>query len=753
MRGTAVFTSRLFSMAADTGTQTKQAEVVLQAQDYLKMLRNHWIESLIVFILVFVTCVLMTVMMTPTYQSAISFEIYYPNEVVSVPGGGDSRTPGTNTGNYMQTQHAVLLSDVHLESVAKELGEQSDSGASSLSAGAIRSMLRLKPQVGTNIVNVTATSTEPALARDVCNALVNVYIANREAEELGYIRDAREARSAVLAERRKILDRKAEVVRQIIRSGRYTQNIWAESGASSPVSTDAEEQTQSSLRQISESLKSEISQMEVHINHLLKLKDEALLSYVTRTGLLTAESYCSARVRELNEAFRREVEDRQQKLISGYGEKHPVILRIDEQHRSTREQLFEELLGMREAMSDQLDVKKAEFDKLAVRLEEARNKLRDKALEDQRVMHALQDYRQEKARFDRLENDAITDEMRMMSPRRCVKVFSRPVVAQVPSSPNYRLNLTAGAGVGLICAIVVAVLISYFDTSIKTLEDAERQLGLPVLGVIPQNAALLLLQEGADSPDVEAYRILRTNIELKKSLHRVNSIAVVSSNAGEGKTTTVSNLAYVFASAGYNVLMVDADLRRPRLAAYAELESELGLTNYLVGTHELKDVVFRTSAPNLYLLPSGPQTSDPSGLLSSHRMDQLLAEAAERFDIVLFDAPPVLGVSDASLLVSKVNATLIVLQPSKMPLKALLRTKMQIENAGGKLLGLVMNNVDISADTQYQYYTTYYSYYSHDTKRPEPTSTAENMAKETAKALAKSRKAEQKSAEVYDDEY
>lgn len=753
MRGTAVFTSRLFSMAADTGTQTKQAEVVLQAQDYLKMLRNHWIESLIVFILVFVTCVLMTVMMTPTYQSAISFEIYYPHEVVSVPGGGDSRTPGTDSGSYMQTQHVVLLSDVHLESVAKELGEQSESGASSLSAGAIRSMLRLKPQVGTNIVNVTATSTEPALARDVCNALVNVYVANREAEELGYIRDAREARSAVLAERRKILDRKAEVVRQIIRSGRYTQNIWAESGTSSPVSTDAEEQTQSSLRQISESLKSEISQMEVHINHLLKLKDEALLSYVTRTGLLTAESYCSARVRELNEAFRREEEDRQQKLISGYGEKHPVILRIDEQHRSTREQLFEELLGMREAMADQLDVKKAEFDKLAVRLEEARNKLRDKTLEDQRIMHALQDYRQEKARFDRLENDAITDEMRMMSPRRCVKVFSRPVVAQVPSSPNYRMNLTAGAGVGLICAIVVAILISYFDTSIKTLEDAERQLGLPVLGVIPQNAALLLLQEGADSPDVEAYRILRTNIELKKSLHRVNSIAVVSSNAGEGKTTTVSNLAYVFASAGYNVLMVDADLRRPRLAAYAELESELGLTNYLVGTHELKDVVFRTSAPNLYLLPSGPQTSDPSGLLSSHRMDQLLAEAAERFDIVLFDAPPVLGVSDASLLVSKVNATLIVLQPSKMPLKALLRTKMQIENAGGKLLGLVMNNVDISADTQYQYYTTYYSYYSHDTKRPEPTSTAENMAKETAKALAKSRKAEQKSAEVYDDEY
>lgn len=115
-------------------------------------------------------------------------------------------------------------------------------------------------------------------------------------------------------------------------------------------------------------------------------------------------------------------------------------------------------------------------------------------------------------------------------------------------------------------------------------------------------------------------------------------------------------------------------------------------------------------------------------------MDQLLSEVSKRFDVVFFDSPPVLGVSDASLLVSKVDATLVVLQPRKMPLKALLRTKSIIQNVGGQIMGLVMNNVDISADTQYQYYTTYYSYYTNDKQRKEPNVGAPRPAEPLASA-------------------
>jgi capsular exopolysaccharide synthesis family protein len=233
-------------------------------------------------------------------------------------------------------------------------------------------------------------------------------------------------------------------------------------------------------------------------------------------------------------------------------------------------------------------------------------------------------------------------------------------------------------------------------------------------------------------------------VELKKSLFKARTFAVVSANAGEGKTTTLCNLAYVFASAGYSTLMVDADLRRPRLDRYSEIHADVGLSNYLTSNMDLKDVVVKSQVPNLYLLPAGPLPNDPSGVLGSYRMTQLLGEVSKRFDIVLFDSPPVLGVSDSSLLVSKVDASLIVLQPRKMPLKALMRTKSIIQNVGGQIMGLVMNNVDISADTQYQYYTTYYSYYTNDNSRKEPVPASatkeampvESLPKEAVAAVA-----------------
>ncbi len=524
----------------------------------------------------------------------------------------------------------------------------------------------------------------------------------------------------MLRARQDELERKADVVRQYIHSGKYITHMWQAGGGATPQSSSSEEQVYQQLANSRLQLQSEISQMTVHISKLQQLKDADLLGYVTRTGLLSAESYSSAKVRELYAQYQKEDADRAQMLLSGYGERHPAILRLDEQHKTTQERLYEELVGMRDAMVDQLAVKKSELETMENRVREARNKLRDKTLEDQKVQNALQEYNAEKQRFDKLESDYEADKMRMTTPRLYTKVYRQATLPGAPSSPNVRLNLIGGAIVGIIAGIVVAFVYNYFDTSVKSLEDAERYLGLPVLGVIPQDAGLLILH-GGNGPDAEAYRILRTNIELKRSLFKATTYAIVSSSAGEGKSTTLINLAYGFAQAGYSTLMIDADLRRPMLARYAEVNGDVGLLNYLTGAAELKDVVFQTEVPNLYLMPSGPLPSDPSGVLGSYRMDNLLTEAAKRFDVVFIDSPPILGISDSSLLVSKADATILVLQPRKMQLKALLRAKGVIQNAGGSLMGLVMNNVDITGDTQYQYYTTYYAYYSQGDAKVEAT--------------------------------
>ncbi len=716
---------------SESTTSSTRAEAVLHAQDYLQVLRSRWKEAMLVFLLVFVCCAVITKTMTPMYSSSMRFEILMPKDLINVAVGDVNPVQQAvdGSGSYMMTQFEALVSENNLIAVANKLGLPSEWKVDEQTAARMLSgSIRIAPLRGTNIVDVSVSHSDPKLAQRICEEVAECYKEVRKDDEDALINEAINKRYEVLRSRQDELERKADVVRQYIRAGKYISRIWSDNGVGTPVSSSSEEQVVDQLRNQREALVTEISQMTVHIDQLQKLKDAELLSYVTRQGLLSAESYCSAKVRELNNQYQQEEQDRTQKLLSGYGERHPVILRLEEQHRNTKERLYEELAGMRDAMVDQMDVKKAELAMVENRFREAKNNLRDKTLEDQKVQNALQEYAAEKRRFDKLESDYEADKMRMTTPRLYTKIYSRPVLAGAPSSPNVRLNLIAGAVVGIIAGIVVAFVYNYFDTSVKTLEDAERHLGLPVLGVIPQDAGVLIRQ-GGTGPDAEAYRILRTNIELKKALFKATTFAVVSSSAGEGKTTTLINLAYVFAQAGYSTLMIDADLRRPMLARYAEVQSNVGLLNYLTGEKELKEVVFRTDVPNLYLLPSGPLPNDPSGVLGSYRMETLLNEAAKRFDVVFIDSPPVLGISDTSLLVSKADATLLVLQPRKMQLKALLRAKGVIQNAGGSIMGLVMNNVDISGDTQYQYYTTYYAYYTNSTKKsnlqPKPSEKAQ----------------------------
>ena len=699
-----------------------QSEAILHAQDYMQVLRSRWKTILLVFLLVFVSSAVITKMMTPKYMSGMSFEIKQPRDLINVAVGGEGNPIAAmgDSAAYMQTQFEILVSQQNLIAVANKLDLPNEWQVDETTAsGILMGMIRVMPRKNTNLVDITVTSNDPRVSQQVCQAVVDCYKELREEKENAVINEAINKRYEVLRSRQDELERKADVVRQYIRSGKYIQGMWNDNGHGVPISTGAEEQSLQQLNNSKLAMETEIAQMTVHIGKLQDLKDAELLSYVTRTGLLTAESYCSAKVRELNNRYTEEETSRAQMLLSGYGARHPNVVRLDEQHKTTRDQLYAELVGMRDAMVDQLDVKKSELKDVESRYAQARDNLRDKTLEDQKVKNALQEYAAEKARYDKLENDYIADKMRLMAPRTSLEVYSRPGLPGAPSSPNYRLNLIVGAAIGLLAGIVVAFIGNYFDTSIKTLEDAERSLGLPVLGVIPQDAGLLIMQ-GGESPDAEAYRILRTNIELKKDLFKATTIVVVSANAGEGKTTTLSNLAFVFAQAGYSTLMMDADLRRPRLARYAELKSDVGLSSYLAEGVDLKDVVFQTGHPNLYMLPSGPIPVDPSGLIGSHRMQTLFSEVSRRFDIVLVDSPPVLGVSDASLLVSRADATLLVLQPRKMPIKALQRAKTLVQNAGGQIMGLVMNNVDISGDTQYQYYTTYYSYYSKGDVRKEP---------------------------------
>jgi succinoglycan biosynthesis transport protein ExoP len=264
----------------------------------------------------------------------------------------------------------------------------------------------------------------------------------------------------------------------------------------------------------------------------------------------------------------------------------------------------------------------------------------------------------------------------------------------------------------LVVGVGLAFFIEYLDTSVKTIDDVERTLQAPVLGVIPQNVGYLV-EEGAESPHAEAYRVLRTNLLFSRKDDKLNTVAVVSAGAGEGKSTTVCNLATVFAQSGARVLMVDSDLRRPTLHKLMGVTNALGLTNYLMKQNTLEEVIQTSKLPSLDFMASGKLPSSSLGILSSAQMKDLIHELKQRYDFVFFDSPPIMGVSDASILASEVDMTLQVIQYRRYPQPMNIRAKQLIEKVGGNLIGIVLNNINMSQDESYYYYSGYYhDYYS-----------------------------------------
>src|SRR5204862_839280 len=281
-----------------------------------------------------------------------------------------------------------------------------------------------------------------------------------------------------------------------------------------------------------------------------------------------------------------------------------------------------------------------------------------------------------------------------------------------PVSPNLTINIVLGIIVGLIVGVGLAFFIEYLDTSVKTIDDVERTLQAPVLGVIPQNVGYLI-EEGMDSPHAEAYRVLRTNLLFSRKDDKLNTVAVVSAGAGEGKSTTVFNLATVFAQSRQRVLIVDSDLRRPTLHKMLQVSNGVGLTNYLLKQGTLEDVIQTTNLPTLDFLASGKLPSSSLGILSSAQMKDLITELKRRYDFVFFDSPPIMGVSDASILASEVDMTLQVIQYRRYPQPMNIRAKQLIEKVGGNLIAIVLNNINMSQDESYYYYSGYYhDYYS-----------------------------------------
>ena len=295
--------------------------------------------------------------------------------------------------------------------------------------------------------------------------------------------------------------------------------------------------------------------------------------------------------------------------------------------------------------------------------------------------------------------------------------------------PRMTVNVILAFMATLMLGVGLAFVLDYLDRTIKTAEDVERLVGAPLLGIIPIVAETgddpkaqidrdLYVFRNPTSQAAECCRSIRTNILFSAADRPMKTITVSSPRPREGKTTTTLYMGTIMAQSGQRVLIVDTDLRRPRLHKSLGVSKNRGLTNLILGDAAIDDVIKTTDIPNLFILPSGPQPPNPAELLLTNRFKQVLAELEARFDRILLDSPPVLAVTDAVVLARLSSGVMLIAQAGKTLLDDVAHSARQFRDIDAPILGVILNDMDLN-DRRYGGYH-YYGYGSYGEK-PEAT--------------------------------
>jgi polysaccharide biosynthesis transport protein len=704
-------------------------EVKLHFLDYWRVIRVRWVLILLAFLLVLITAAVVTYFQPRLFQSSVFIEVRSTAENPRIFSTGDPNIP-VHDPQLAPTVFQVIQRTGILYPVIDQLKlpEKWSTGGYRPSREQAYRILRRKLDVNevrnTDLLEISVFDTDPQEAADIANEIVSVYQDKRVEEEKDILNKAVSTMNEQVTKQQKKVDEATAAVSRI----RDEEHII-------DLNPEGTEDTQAPVNNMVIKQEGEVNEIEMQIASLSsrleqieKLKGEDLMR------MLATLNIQDPTVQKILPNYQETVATEALLLNSGLGPNHPKVKAIHATQDVYAKQLEQQMTSIRSALEKNLKTAQTTRDQLKKRLEEINTKqLATKNL-SANYTRAKNAYIKEKLILDGVRTRAATQTMELAMPRVAVSVKQKAEPSSAPARPRVGLNLMLGALVGLVLGVGLAFFIEYLDTSVKTMEDVESLLGVPVLAIIPKGIRLLHKEPG-DSPDAEAYRILRTNIEFNRKNPQANTISLVSGGPGEGKSTTIANLAFICAQGGYSTLVVDADLRRPVQHELFDINNNKGLTNYLTTEIQLDDVIVPTIMENLSVLPSGVLPSDAVGILNSQRMSDMIAELKLRYDIIFFDSPPMLGVSDASVLASEVDQTIIVVQHRRFPRAMLTRVKQAILGVGGTVLGVALNNVDLKHDQNYYYYTNYYGYYPRDkgTRRGETqdaAATARNGASE-----------------------
>ena len=679
-------------------------EIQLHLLDYWRVIRIRLPLIVLVFLLVVITTGVVTYFLPRQYESSVTMQINQNDTYLKVfddRGGGGGFDP-----RFITTQFEIIQRKEILYPVIEALGLEQKWKKLYGILGKEQTVFRLRRMIdvreirNTELIQISVLDQDKNEASEIANRIAEEYQRRRIGEQQGTVnRSLIQLKDEVAKQSRRVDELRAEAQR--IRIENEIQDLNPDSvvdpmQAANEVLLSVEQQVSTERLRVS-SLRTKYEQIS-------KLTDDQIMRSISTLDVQDPT------IIQMLPQYQEVASEEARLLNSGLGSNHPIVKSIRAKKEVMSKQLASQIASLRASMEANIRIGEESIKELEQRLHESQAKQQTSKTRASGYYEAKNNYIQAKKILEAAEMRLSTETMQRTMPQDPAVIWERAEPADFPSRPRVLLNMILGIVVGIGFGVGLAFFIEYLDTSVKTLEEVENLLKVPVLAVIPKNISLLIKGRD-DNPDSEAYRIMRTNIEFNRKSPSASSITMVSGGPGEGKSTTLNNLAYTFAKGGYTTLLVDADLRRPSQHRIFGVENTIGLSDYLTKDIELEDVVQDTPLNNLYFMPSGLLPSDAVGILNSQRMLDMIQDAKNRFDVVFFDSPPILGVSDASVLSSEVDLTIIVVQHRRFPKSMIQRVKMAIDNVGGKTLGVVLNNVDIRHGQSYEYYTSYYNYY------------------------------------------
>lgn len=539
----------------------------------------------------------------------------------------------------------------------------------------------------TNVVQVSADSPSPMLAAEIVNTLTKGYIAqilelkSREAgQTLDFVEKQLESIHTSLVQGEGEL-RQFKSERGIFLLSEQAEQIISQLGELEAGKTQLEVQSRQ-IDDLGRTLKNDAAAVDPYIIGQLTMADPLLVPLV---------SEYTARISEL-QGLRKELTDDHPRVIVVRGQTSALQAQI----RAVVANAAGSMSARQAALSDKIRWYEEQLRGLPLAEQQLASLMRKSAVNAELYTFLLKKHEE-----SRILQAAIVSNARILDPA---------LMPRKPISPKIPLNLMLSMVLGALGGITLALLFDFVDDSIKRVEDVERQLGMSVYGMIPAIAPGNVPTLQGDESFAESFRVLRTNLVFSQDETPKKVLLFTSSVPGEGKTTVTVNLAATLAHGGYQVLLVDADLRRPQVHVRLNLPQEPGVTNFIYEKNVVTSAMGHELAPGFYAMTAGTRPANHAEFVNSAGFRKFIAEAREKFDFVLIDVPPVVAFSDAAIVSALADAVYIVVEIGKSKTQLVKRALSNLANVGAKVNGVVANKLERNSQQgSHYYYAEYYN--------------------------------------------